>query len=152
MRARFLALFALFMLSFSSALAVNPDEVLKDPALEARARHLSSQLRCMVCQNQSIDDSNAELAHDLRLLVRERISKGDSDDDVLRYLVSRYGEFVLLKPRLSQQTLLLWTAPGLLLLIGVASVLAYSRRRLSRVSTSKLSPDEEARLKQILDQ
>jgi cytochrome c-type biogenesis protein CcmH len=104
----------------------------------------------MVCQNQSIDDSNAELAHDLRLLVRERIVKGDSDEDVLRYLVSRYGEFVLLKPRLSRETLVLWGAPGVLLVIGAASVFLYSRRRLVRETAPKLSPEEEARLKQIL--
>ncbi|OLP46850.1 cytochrome c-type biogenesis protein [Rhizobium oryziradicis] len=140
----------LFFLSFSAAFAVNPDEVLKDPALEARARHLSSQLRCMVCQNQSIDDSNAELAHDLRVLVRERIVKGDSDEDVLRYLVSRYGEFVLLKPRLTKETIVLWTAPGLLLLVGGGVAFAYSRRRASQNAVAKLSPEEEARLKRIL--
>lgn len=150
MRGRLLTALALVFLSAATAFAVNPDEVLKDPALEARARHLSSQLRCMVCQNQSIDDSNAELAHDLRLLVRERIVKGDSDEDVLRYLVSRYGEFVLLKPRLSRETLVLWGAPGLLLLMGAASVFIYSRRRLARDIDPKLSPEEEARLKQIL--
>lgn len=150
MRGRFATAFAFIFLSFSAAFAVNPDEVLKDPALEARARHLSAQLRCMVCQNQSIDDSNAELAHDLRLLVRERIVKGDSDEDVLRYLVSRYGEFVLLKPRLTRETLVLWGAPGVLLLIGAVSVFLYSRRRLARENAPKLSPEEEARLKQIL--
>lgn len=150
MRGRLLTALALVFLSAATAFAVNPDEVLKDPALEARARHLSSQLRCMVCQNQSIDDSNAELAHDLRLLVRERIVKGDSDEDVLRYLVSRYGEFVLLKPRLSRETLVLWGAPGLLLLMGAASVFIYSRRRLARDIAPKLSAEEEARLKQIL--
>jgi cytochrome c-type biogenesis protein CcmH len=152
MMLRCFTLAAMFFLSFSPAFAVNPDEVLKDPALEARARHLSSQLRCMVCQNQSIDDSNAELAHDLRVLVRERIVKGDSDDDVLRYLVSRYGEFVLLKPRLTKETVLLWTAPGLLLLVGVGVAFAYSRRRASQNALAKLSPEEEARLKQILSE
>lgn len=150
MMVRCLAAIMLFFLSLSSAFAVNPDEVLKDPALEARARHLSSQLRCMVCQNQSIDDSNAELAHDLRVLVRERIVKGDSDEDVLRYLVSRYGEFVLLKPRLTKETVLLWTAPGLLLLVGGGVAFAYSRRRASQNAVAKLSPEEEARLKRIL--
>ncbi|MBB4279674.1 cytochrome c-type biogenesis protein, partial [Rhizobium mongolense] len=94
---------ALF-LSAAPAFAVNPDEVLSDPALEARARALSAELRCMVCQNQSIDDSNADLAKDLRLLVRERITDGDTDEEVLSYIVSRYGEFVLLKPRLSTRT------------------------------------------------
>jgi cytochrome c-type biogenesis protein CcmH len=98
----------------SPAAAVNPDEVLDDPALEARARELSLDLRCLVCQNQSIDDSNAELARDLRLLVRERLVAGDSDEDVIDYVVSRYGEFVLLTPRFSVQTLLLWGAPLLI--------------------------------------
>lgn len=92
----------------SPAFAFNPDEVLKDPVLEQRARNLTSQLRCMVCQNQSIDDSNAELARDLRVLVRERLVQGDSDNAVIDYVVSRYGEFVLLKPRLSLRTVLLW--------------------------------------------
>src|SRR6266700_3215068 len=101
----------------SSAYAVQPDEVLKDPALEARARDLSRELRCMVCQNQSIDDSEAPLARDLRLLVRERLAKGDSDRQVLDFLVARYGEFVLLKPRLECQTLLLWGLPPAVLLI-----------------------------------
>jgi cytochrome c-type biogenesis protein CcmH len=150
MMVRCFAAIALFFLSLSPVYAVNPDEVLKDPALEARARHLSSQLRCMVCQNQSIDDSNAELAHDLRVLVRERIVKGDSDEDVLRYLVSRYGEFVLLKPRLTKETVLLWTAPGLLLLVGGGIAFAYSSRRASQNALPKLSPEEEARLKRIL--
>lgn len=147
---RIFASLLVLMVSISAAYAVNPDEVLKDPALEARARHLSSQLRCMVCQNQSIDDSNAELAHDLRMLVRDRITKGDSDEDVIRYLVSRYGEFVLLKPRLSKETILLWGAPGLLLLVGAGSAFVYGRRRMAKVAPEKLSADEEARLKQIL--
>ncbi|TWD46981.1 cytochrome c-type biogenesis protein CcmH [Agrobacterium vitis] len=150
MMGRFFTGVVLFFLSVSPAFAVNPDEVLKDPALEARARHLSSQLRCMVCQNQSIDDSNAELAHDLRVLVRERIVKGDSDEDVLRYLVSRYGEFVLLKPRLTKETILLWTAPGLLLLLGGGVAFAYSRRKASQNAAPTLNAEEEARLKRIL--
>ncbi len=101
--------------------AVQPDEVLADPALEARARMLSAELRCMVCQNQSIDDSDAELAHDLRVLVRERLTAGDSDEEVIDYVVSRYGEFVLLKPRFSLRNALLWGTPVLLLVIGAAS-------------------------------
>ncbi|MVA78678.1 cytochrome c-type biogenesis protein CcmH [Agrobacterium vitis] len=152
MRARFAVFFGFWLLLVQSAFAVNPDEMLKDPALEARARHLSAQLRCMVCQNQSIDDSNAELARDLRILVRERIVKGDSDDDVIRYLVSRYGEFVLLKPRLTSETLLLWGAPGLLLVIGVGAAFAYSRRRRSVAAAQPLSADEEARLKRLLEE
>ncbi|WP_345900008.1 cytochrome c-type biogenesis protein, partial [Martelella sp. UBA3392] len=100
------------------AAAVEPDEMLSDPALEARAREISAELRCMVCQNQSIDDSNADLARDLRLLVRDRLAEGDSDDEVIDYVVSRYGEFVLLKPRFSPHTWLLWGAPALLILLG----------------------------------
>ncbi|MCY1664153.1 cytochrome c-type biogenesis protein [Rhizobium sp. SL86] len=134
------------------ALAVNPDEVLKDPVLEERARNLSAQLRCMVCQNQSIDDSNAELAKDLRLLVRERIVGGDSDQQVIDYVVSRYGEFVLLKPRLSAKTLVLWTAPALLLVIGAGAVFALTRRRATRAPEKLLTPEEQTKLDQILKQ
>ncbi|WP_434733695.1 cytochrome c-type biogenesis protein CcmH [Rhizobium sp. YTUHZ044] len=134
-----------------SAFAVNPDEVLADPALEARARALSAELRCMVCQNQSIDDSNAELAKDLRLLVRERIRNGDSDEAVLNYIVSRYGEFVLLKPRFSMRTVLLWGAPVLLILAGGVSLLVFARKRRGRPTGSKLTPEEQARLSELLD-
>ncbi|MGV2123242.1 cytochrome c-type biogenesis protein [Agrobacterium vitis] len=152
MRGLFAIFLGFWLLLVQPAFAVNPDEMLKDPALEARARHLSAQLRCMVCQNQSIDDSNAELARDLRILVRERIVKGDSDDDVIRYLVSRYGEFVLLKPRLTSETLLLWGAPGLLLVVGAGAAFAYSRRRRSVAAVQPLSADEEARLKRLLEE
>ena len=138
------------LLSISPVFAVNPDEVLADPALETRARELSAQLRCMVCQNQSIDDSNAELAKDLRLLVRERITNGDSDDDVIAYVVSRYGEFVLLNPRFEMKTLLLWGAPVVLLLAGAAAMLAAARRRTGKVTGTALSADEQARLDAIL--
>jgi cytochrome c-type biogenesis protein CcmH len=110
MRLRGLML-ALTLLTASQAVAVQPDEVLPDPALESRARVLSQELRCMVCQNQSIDDSDAPLARDLRLLVRERIATGDSDSQVIDFLVTRYGEFVLLRPRVTTHTLLLWLAP-----------------------------------------
>src|SRR3972149_6722167 len=103
-------------------LAVEPDEVLADPALESRARALSKTLRCMVCQNQSIDDSNAPLARDLRILVRERLKSGDSDAQVREYLVARYGEFVLLEPRISASTIALWAAPGLVLVLGLLGV------------------------------
>ncbi|MGV1770524.1 cytochrome c-type biogenesis protein [Agrobacterium vitis] len=151
MRGLFAIFLGFWLLLVQPAFAVNPDEMLKDPALEARARHLSAQLRCMVCQNQSIDDSNAELARDLRILVRERIVKGDSDDDVIRYLVSRYGEFVLLKPRLTSETLLLWGAPGLLLVVGAGVAFAYSRRRRRVAAAEPLSADEEARLKRLLE-
>ena len=139
------------ILSAAPAFAVNPDEMLADPALEARARTLSAELRCMVCQNQSIDDSNADLAKDLRLLVRERIADGDSDDEVLNYIVSRYVEFVLLKPRFSVRTLLLWGAPVLLILAGGASLIVFARKRAGKPTGSKLTAEEQARLDELLD-
>ncbi len=145
-----LAIAALIGLTALPALAVNPDEVLKDPALEQRARHLSAQLRCMVCQNQSIDDSNAELARDLRLLVRERIEGGDSDAQVIDYVVSRYGEFVLLKPRLSGKTMALWAMPVVLLMIGGVTVVMMSRRRREAPEERALSSDEQGRLDRLL--
>ena len=111
------------------ALAVMPDEVLADPALEARARALSQELRCLVCQNQSIDDSAAPLARDLRIIVRERLSQGDSDAQVIDYLVTRYGNYVLLKPPLQADTLLLWLGPGIIVLIAGAVFATYVRRR-----------------------
>jgi len=145
-------LFALtLMLAAAPAFAVNPDEMLSDPALEARARTLSAQLRCMVCQNQSIDDSNADLAKDLRLLVRERITDGDSDEQVLNYIVSRYGEFVLLKPRFSVRTLLLWGTPVLLILAGGISLIVFARRRAGKPTGSKLTAEEQAKLAELLD-
>jgi len=147
---RFLLALAL-MLAAAPAFAVNPDEVLADPALEARARALSAELRCMVCQNQSIDDSNADLAKDLRLLVRERITDGDSDEQVLNYIVSRYGEFVLLKPRFSMRTLLLWGAPVLLILAGGASLVVFARKRAGKPTGSKLTEEEQAKLAELLE-
>lgn len=138
------------MLAAAPALAVNPDEVLSDPALETRARAVSAQLRCMVCQNQSIDDSNADLARDLRLLVRERITDGDSDEQVLDYIVSRYGEFVLLKPRFSVRTLLLWGAPVLLILAGGTALIVFARKRAGKPTGSKLTAEEQARLTELM--
>jgi cytochrome c-type biogenesis protein CcmH len=132
------------------AFAVNPDEVLKDPALEHRARAISAQLRCMVCQNQSIDDSNADLARDLRILVRERITNGDTDGQVVDYVVSRYGEFVLLNPRLSTKTIILWAAPGLLLLIGAGAILVFIRTRPSQRAVAALSAEEQERIDELL--
>ncbi|PDS79921.1 cytochrome c-type biogenesis protein [Rhizobium sp. L43] len=149
MMRRLLLVLALLLMA-APAFAVNPDEVLADPALEARARTLSAELRCMVCQNQSIDDSNADLAKDLRLLVRERITDGDSDEAVLNYIVSRYGEFVLLKPRFSVKTALLWGAPMLLVLAGGLSLLLFARRRAGKPTGSKLTADEQARLSELL--
>ncbi|HEY0848685.1 MAG TPA: cytochrome c-type biogenesis protein [Bradyrhizobium sp.] len=142
-------------LAGSSALAVQPDEILPDPAKEARARELSKELRCMVCQNQSIDDSDAPLARDLRLLVRERISAGDTDAQVIDFLVARYGEFVLLKPRLNQHTVLLWLLPPLALMGGGVALWVYSNRRrragaVGEESLMKLTPEEESRLEKLL--
>lgn len=145
---RFAFLFVLLSLAMP-AFAVQPSEVLDDPALEARARQLSSGLRCMVCQNQSIDDSDAELARDLRVLVRERLVAGETDEQVIDYVVSRYGEFVLLQPRFNMRNALLWAAPILLLAIGGTFIVVQSRRR-TRPVTQALSAEEESRLKEIL--
>jgi cytochrome c-type biogenesis protein CcmH len=136
----------------SSAYAVEPDEIMADPVKEARARELSSELRCMVCQNQSIDDSGAPLARDLRLLVRERISAGDSDAQVIDFLVARYGEFVLLKPRLEPHTFLLWLLPPMVLVgSGIALWMAYRRRsRPAAEATVALTADEKARLAALM--
>ena len=126
--------------------------MLKDPALEARARHISQELRCLVCQNQSIDDSNAELARDLRVLVRERLAAGDTDAAVLAFVEARYGEFVLLRPRLSAHTALLWSAP-LLLLFGAAIYLLHrwrSQRLSAAPQPAPLSPAERQRLETLL--
>jgi cytochrome c-type biogenesis protein CcmH len=131
------------------ALAVQPDEILKDPALEARARALSQELRCMVCQNQSIDDSDAPLARDLRILVRERLSAGDSDKQVIDFLVARYGEFVLLKPRFTWHTAILWLAPFVVIVIGAIGFLAAGRRVRLPVA-ERLSPEEEARVSTLV--
>lgn len=147
---RRLLLAAAFALAAFPALAVNPDEVLSDPALEARARALSAQLRCMVCQNQSIDNSNAELARDLRLLVRERLKNGDSDEAVIDYVVSRYGEFVLLNPRLRGETLLLWGAPLVLFLAGATAMLLFVRKRGGKPTGTPLSDTEKAELERAL--
>jgi cytochrome c-type biogenesis protein CcmH len=140
------------MSASSSAYAVQPDEIMADPVKEARARELSRELRCMVCQNQSIDDSEAPLARDLRLLVRERISAGDSDAQVIDFLVARYGEFVLLKPRLEPRTLLLWLLPPLVLAGGGLALWMHSRRLRPAVAEAPvtLTPDEEARLSALM--
>lgn len=149
MRWMMTAFMALMLLASPAAHAVQPDEIMSDPAKESRARELSRELRCMVCQNQSIDDSDAPLARDLRLLVRERIAAGDSNSQVLDFLVARYGEFVLLKPRFERQTLLLWLL-GPALLIGGGLALWLQIRRRSRigadVAAPPLTPEEEARL------
>ena len=150
-----ISLLALFViLALAPALAVQPDEILKDPALESRARALSQELRCMVCQNQSIDDSDAPLARDLRILVRERLSAGDSDGQVISFLVARYGEFVLLKPPLSLGNALLWATPGVALILGGLLMVLLLRRRAASTANGEdaqtLSQVEEARLQVLL--
>jgi len=146
MMMRFIRFALLVMLAFGArpALAVQPDEVIKDPTLEARARALSEELRCLVCQNQSIDDSDAPLARDIRILIRQRIAAGESSDAVRAYLVSRYGDFILLKPPFKPETILLWLSPALVLGASLAAALL-ARRRAPR-ATPALSADEEARL------
>lgn len=133
------------------ALAVEPDEILADPVLESRARTLSAELRCLVCQNQSIDESNAPLARDLRLLVRERLRAGDKDGDILDYIVARYGEFVLLRPRFSGATLLLWLSPVLLLVVAIWLARGVMRRqRPDAAAHDTLSEEEQRRLAEML--
>jgi cytochrome c-type biogenesis protein CcmH len=141
-----------YIAAAAPALAVQPDEILADPALEFRARELSRELRCMVCQNQSIDDSDAPLARDLRLLVRERLKAGDSDRQVLDFLTARYGQFVLLKPRFGWDTALLWLAPIAVLLLGAISLvpLLRRRRRTPAADDQPLSEAEQARLTELL--
>jgi cytochrome c-type biogenesis protein CcmH len=133
------------------AFAVQPDEVLDDPALEARARIISKELRCPVCQNESIDESHAEVARDLRLLVRERVSAGDSNDQALSFIVARYGEFVLLNPPAKGSTLILWLAGPAMLLIGGIGAAAYLRGRATPVPADELSADETKRLTELLN-
>jgi cytochrome c-type biogenesis protein CcmH len=148
------ALFALLLALIvpQTAHAVTPDEILKDPALETRARNLSRELRCMVCQNQSIDDSEAPLAKDLRVLVRERLTSGDSDRQVLDYLVSRYGEFVLLKPPFELHTVLLWAVSPAVLLVGIVTLLVMARRRRAAIPPAPpLSEAEEKRLAMLVE-
>ncbi len=142
------------LLSAGPAWAVRPDEILSDPALEARARALSHELRCMVCQNQSIDDSDASLARDLRILVRERLQAGDSDRQVLDFLTARYGDFVLLNPRFTPHTMLLWIVPAAALLGGALVLFALARRQRRSVpqavgASQPLTPAEQARLSQL---
>ena len=144
---------SLLLLTSLPVRAVEPNEMLANPTLEARARALSKELRCMVCQNESIDDSGAPLAHDLRVLVRERLKAGDSDAQILNFLVARYGEFVLLKPRLSWHTAALWGLPPAALLIGVGMLVVAARRPRHIVAAghmANLTPAEEARLSDLL--
>ena len=143
----------LALLVTAPAAAVQPDEILADPVLEGRARELSKELRCLVCRNESIDDSNAELARDLRLLVRERLTAGDSDPEVLSYLVDRYGEFVLLKPKFSAANAALWLVGPVAFLIGLGAIAAYLRTRRPQATANEapLSAAEKKRLEDILE-
>jgi cytochrome c-type biogenesis protein CcmH len=143
-----LAALALLWLALP-AFAVNPDEMLSDPTLEARARTISAGLRCLVCQNESIDDSDADLAHEIRVLVRERLKAGDSDDQVRQYLVDRYGEFVLLRPVFAWHTLVLWIAAPTILVIGGLVLFVVARRRRSTLDTAELSAEEQAALDEL---
>ena len=149
------ALLALSALSpaITPALAVQPDEVLQDPALESRARAISQELRCLVCQNQSIDDSNAPLARDLRVLVRDRLKAGDSDDKVMEFVTDRYGDYVLLRPPFKATTLVLWIGPFAVLLLGAAGTFLFLRGRRgvpADADTAPLSADERRRLDALL--
>lgn len=153
---RILTLCAVLLASALSPLsvgAVEPDEVLDDPVLEQRARDLSQGLRCLVCRNESIDESNADLARDLRLLVRERLVAGDSNEEAIDFIVDRYGEYVLLKPTITGANWLLWAAGPIMLLIAAGVGILYLRGRSTAapVPEEKLSDDEVARLKEILD-
>lgn len=148
-----LAGFLLLLLTSLPLRAVEPGEMLSDAALEARARAISKELRCMVCQNESIDDSGAPLAHDLRVLVRERLQAGDNDQQILNFLVARYGEFVLLRPRFAWHTAALWGLPPAVLLVGIVALVAAARRRrhgTAALQAENLTPAEESRLAELL--
>jgi cytochrome c-type biogenesis protein CcmH len=144
--------FILPVLFTAPAQAVNPDEMLSNPVLEERARVISQELRCLVCQNQSIDDSDAELARDLRVLVRERLVAGDDNDEVIDYIVARYGDYVLLNPPLKPETYILWASPVILVILALIAVFAFYRRkqRDGATVTTSLSADEQARLDALL--
>ena len=138
------------LLFAAPAAAVEPGEILNDPVLEGRAREISRELRCLVCQNQSIDDSNADLARDLRVIVRERLTAGDTNAQVFDFVVARYGDFVLLNPPLKSSTLILWGAPGILLIFGAVGLVLWFRRRGPPDGTEALTEDERQRLAALL--
>lgn len=140
-----IAVFIMMFTPMKTSIAIEPSEIFKDPVLEQRARNLSQGLRCLVCQNQSIDDSNADLARDLRLVVRERLKLGYTNDQVLDFVVSRYGEFVLLRPRLNTRTALLWLSPVLILSFGIIGIIIWFRRR-NLIEINNLSPEEEKKV------
>jgi cytochrome c-type biogenesis protein CcmH len=145
-------LVALMLALATPALAVQPDEVLPDPVMEERARDISAGLRCLVCRNESIDESNATLARDLRLLVRERLVAGDTDEEVVAFVVDRYGEYVLLRPTMTGSNIVLWLAPAILLVLGAGLSVVYVRRRAQSPAPTEaaLSAEEEARLRDLL--
>lgn len=143
-------LLLILLLLARPALAVQPDEMLADPALEARARELSKGLRCLVCRNENIDDSDADLARDLRILLRQRLLAGDTDEQAVQFLVDRYGEYVLLKPTTRGANLLLWVAGPSLLIVALGGALVYLRRRQNAPQPEALSAEEEARLSELL--
>ncbi|PWE30195.1 cytochrome C biogenesis protein CcdA [Pararhodobacter marinus] len=144
-------LLALTMLALAlPALAVQPDEILADPALEARAREITAELRCVVCRNESVDDSNADIARDIRLMVRERLVAGDTNEEAIQYMVDRFGEFVLLNPRATGANLILWVTGPVLLIVGLGIALVAIRRR--KPGPEALSDAEEARLRQLLEE
>ncbi len=140
------------VLAVTPVLAVNPDEMLSNPVLEERAREISKELRCLVCQNQSIDDSDAELARDLRVLVRERLVAGDDNQEVIDYIVARYGDYVLLNPPLKPETYILWASPAVLVVLAILAVFAFYRRkkRDGSPASASLSKDEQKRLDELL--
>lgn len=150
-RALFTIMLLLMALGSVPAWAVRPDEMLPDPKLEVRAREVGQELRCLVCRNQSIDDSDADLAHDLRVLVRERIKAGDSNNQVIAFVRARYGDFVLLRPPFETGTLLLWGGPALILLLGAFGIHRYYRHRRRDEAPPALSAEERRRLKALLD-
>lgn len=145
-----LAAMLILLVLATPSMAVEPDEMLDDPALEARARNLSAGLRCLVCQNQSIDDSNAGLAKDLRVLLRERLVAGDSDEQAVNYIVGKYGEYVLLKPKFALHTLFLWLGPFVLLALGIFYLLKARSRPVVSTAETGLSAEEKKRLQDIL--
>ncbi len=149
---RFLAVVAFLIFSFTApSMAVQPEEVLKDPVLEKRARDLSTELRCLVCQNQSIDDSDAPLAKDLRILLRERLVAGDSDEQAKSYLVNRFGEFVLLRPVFALHTVFLWFGPFVLLGMGIIFLFYQKKQKPKTKAENQLSETEQTQLKELLD-
>jgi cytochrome c-type biogenesis protein CcmH len=150
---RLAALALLLLVAATPAAAVDPGEMLADPALEARAREISRDLRCLVCQNQSIDDSDAQLARDLRVLVRERLVAGSSDDEVVDYVVSRYGDFVLLKPPFKLSTYALWIGPAVIFVVGLLAVVVFYLRRagVAEAAPLPLSAEESSRLERLLE-